>query len=101
MRAVFSAGQLDSLARSPLGKISDWPQSLRTSAQLVLNSPIPMLLLWGEQLTQVYNTAFAENALTVDQATGETHRRHHVSKDGIYRGPQLSAKPSAESPVMS
>lgn len=62
MRAVFSAGQLDSLARSPLGKISDWPQSLRTSAQLVLNSPIPMLLLWGEQLTQVYNTAFAELA---------------------------------------
>lgn len=30
MRAVFSAGQLDSAAaRSPLGKISDWPQSLR------------------------------------------------------------------------
>jgi nitrous oxide reductase len=32
----------------------------------------------------------------VDQATGETHRRHHVSKDGIYRGRQLFAKASAE-----
>jgi len=40
--------------------------------------------------------ALAENALTVDQATGETHRRHHVSKDGIYRGRQLFAKASAE-----
>lgn len=34
--------------------------------------------------------ALTENALTVDQATGETHRRHHVSKDGIYRGRQAS-----------
>lgn len=40
--------------------------------------------------------ALTENALTVDQATGETHRRHHVSKDGIYRGRQLFAKASAE-----
>ncbi len=24
--------------------------------------------------------ALTENALTVDQATGETHRRHHVTK---------------------
>ena len=40
--------------------------------------------------------ALTENALTVDQATGETHRRHHVSKDGIYRGRQLLAKASAE-----
>ena len=33
--------------------------------------------------------ALTENALTVDQATGETHRRHHVTKDGFYRGRQL------------
>ena len=24
--------------------------------------------------------------LSVDQTSGETHRRHHVSKDGFYRG---------------
>lgn len=36
--------------------------------------------------------ALTENALTVDQATGETHRRHHVTKDGFYRGRQLFAK---------
>ncbi|MFB0983531.1 MAG: 50S ribosomal protein L32, partial [Acinetobacter towneri] len=35
-------------------------------------------------------------ALTVDQATGETHRRHHVTKDGFYRGRQLFAKADAE-----
>lgn len=25
-------------------------------------------------------------ALSVDAATGETHRRHHVSPDGYYKG---------------
>jgi len=28
-------------------------------------------------------------ALSVDVATGETHRRHHVSKDGYYKGRQV------------
>ncbi|WP_293745249.1 50S ribosomal protein L32, partial [uncultured Acinetobacter sp.] len=36
--------------------------------------------------------ALTENALTVDQTTGETHRRHHVTKDGFYRGRQLFTK---------
>lgn len=30
-------------------------------------------------------------ALSVDKETGETHRRHHVTKDGFYRGRQLFA----------
>ena len=28
-------------------------------------------------------------ALSVDAATGETHRRHHVSPDGYYKGRQV------------
>ncbi len=28
-------------------------------------------------------------ALSIDQTTGETHRRHHVSEDGFYRGKQI------------
>ncbi|NNG61326.1 hypothetical protein HKD51_07060, partial [Pseudomonas fragi] len=59
MSAVFSVSQRGALARSPLGEVAKWPQSLRTSAQLVLNSPLPMLLFWGEQLTQIYNDSFA------------------------------------------
>lgn len=27
--------------------------------------------------------------LATDVTTGETHRRHHVSKDGYYRGRQI------------
>lgn len=28
-------------------------------------------------------------SLTVDSETGETHRRHHVSLDGLYRGKEV------------
>ena len=27
--------------------------------------------------------------LTVDQTSGETHRRHHVTADGYYKGVQV------------
>ena len=30
--------------------------------------------------------------LAVDAATGETHRRHHVSPDGYYKGRQVIDK---------
>ena len=29
--------------------------------------------------------------LSVDNATGETHRRHHVTADGFYRGKRVLA----------
>lgn len=30
--------------------------------------------------------------LSIDAATGETHRRHHVSPDGYYKGRQIIDK---------
>ena len=44
---------------SPLGAAGTWPQSLRTAVDIVIHSPMPMLLLWGSQLTQLYNDGFA------------------------------------------
>ncbi|HLQ86613.1 MAG TPA: 50S ribosomal protein L32 [Salinisphaeraceae bacterium] len=32
------------------------------------------------------HNALAKPALSIDQTTGETHRRHHVTRDGFYRG---------------
>ncbi|MDL5591971.1 PAS domain-containing protein [Bacillus subtilis] len=46
-------------SRSPLGGAGTWPQSLRTAVDIVIHSPMPMLLLWGPQLTQIYNNGFA------------------------------------------
>ena len=30
--------------------------------------------------------ALGTSTLSVDETSGETHRRHHVTKDGFYRG---------------
>ncbi len=30
-------------------------------------------------------------SLSVDSTTGETHRRHHITADGYYRGRQVIA----------
>ena len=30
-----------------------------------------------------------KSALSIDETTGETHLRHHVSPDGFYRGKQV------------
>ncbi|MFB3305432.1 PAS domain-containing protein [Pseudomonas sp. AMR01] len=64
-------------AQSPLGEANDWPQSLRTAVDIVVHSPMPMLLLWGDQLTQLYNDSFAmlagnKHPAAMGQATHET-----------------------------
>ena len=38
------------------------------------------------------HNALTSTSLSVDAATGETHRRHHVSPDGYYKGRQVINK---------
>jgi large subunit ribosomal protein L32 len=35
--------------------------------------------------------ALVTRAVSVDKTSGETHLRHHVTKDGFYRGRQVIA----------
>lgn len=44
--------------QNPLGAVSNWPSSLRTSVTTVLDSPFPMIVLWGPGLIQLYNDAY-------------------------------------------
>ena len=44
---------------STLGPIRDWPTSLRTTVGLILHSPVPMVLLWGEEGVMIYNDAYS------------------------------------------
>ena len=46
-------------SRSPLGPLAAWPQSLRTTVGLVLNSSFPISLAWGPAYVQIYNDAYA------------------------------------------
>jgi len=38
------------------------------------------------------HSALTGSALSVDSATGETHRRHCISPDGYYKGRQVIVK---------
>jgi len=40
--------------------------------------------------------ALSGPTLSVDKTTGETHRRHHVTKDGFYRGKRVVASRSED-----
>jgi len=42
-----------------LGARSTWPQSLRTAVDIVLASPIPMVMLWGSDGIMIYNDAYS------------------------------------------
>ncbi|MFC5438347.1 PAS domain-containing protein [Rhodanobacter umsongensis] len=44
--------------RSGLGPIEQWPDSLRTVVSLMLDSPCPTFLLWGEQRICLYNDGY-------------------------------------------
>lgn len=40
--------------------------------------------------------ALRGQTLSIDPTTGETHRRHHITPDGYYRGRQVIAQPVVE-----
>ncbi len=46
-------------ACTPLGPIESWPQSLRTTVNILLSSRYAMWMCWGPRLTMLYNDAYA------------------------------------------
>ena len=45
-------------SKTSLGPPETWPQSLRVTVRLVLNSGHPMFIWWGPELIQFYNDAY-------------------------------------------
>jgi PAS domain S-box-containing protein len=58
-------GELGSLIRAydwsatGLGPMALWPQSLKTTVGLLLLSPVPIVLLWGDDGIMIYNDAYS------------------------------------------
>ena len=42
-----------------IGPISTWPQSLKSVTSLLLLSPVPIVLLWGEDGIMIYNDGYS------------------------------------------
>jgi hypothetical protein len=63
--SLLDGGELGALVRAhdwastPLGPIESWPQSLRTAVGLILLSPVPIVMLWGEDGIMIYNDAYS------------------------------------------
>ncbi|MFN7145003.1 MAG: hypothetical protein ACK4YP_14595, partial [Myxococcota bacterium] len=45
-------------SRTPLGPRESWPQSLRTTVGICLDTRFPTNLWWGDGLVQIYNDAY-------------------------------------------
>lgn len=45
---------------TPIGAPEEWSQTLQVLTQSVQSSRYPMLLLWGDDYTQIYNDAYSE-----------------------------------------
>jgi len=45
-------------AKTSVGPVETWPQSLRTTLGILLNSKFPMFLWWGPELVCFYNDAY-------------------------------------------
>ncbi|MET0980912.1 MAG: response regulator [Telluria sp.] len=48
--------------RTSLGPPATWPQTLRSMVDMVLRSPVAMVLVWGEDRVLIYNDAYADIA---------------------------------------
>ncbi|OKI45083.1 SpoIIE family protein phosphatase [Micromonospora sp. CB01531] len=58
--AASPAGAAHSWAGTPLGAPEQWDPAVRAVVDLVLASPVPMALLYGEDLVLLYNEGYAE-----------------------------------------
>lgn len=45
---------------NPLGDLEEWPESLKNSLNLCLNSPFPMLICWGPEMVMLYNEGYTD-----------------------------------------
>lgn len=49
-------------AACPLGEPALWPPALRLTSEIMFNSPLAMLLVWGERNITLFNDAYAQLA---------------------------------------
>ena len=61
---IVGGGEMGKLVRSmdwsetPLGPTDSWPQSLRTTVNICLASDLPICIIWGPGLVQIYNDGY-------------------------------------------
>jgi CheY-like chemotaxis protein len=102
-----------------LGDAACWPLPLRLCSDLLLNSPLPTLLVWGPETVLVFNEAYAalaaawrgeagvlaDTALTFRRLDGNADNRFDLrlspvrDETGTVRGVQIALAPATAQPV--
>ena len=82
---------------SPLGAIAGWPVSLRIAVTVALDSPLPTIVLWGAELTQIYNDAYRailgpRHPAAMGQATRACWPEVWAFNEPVYQGVLDSGK---------
>ncbi len=76
----IGGGEMGALIRSldwsatPVGAIETWPQSLRTTLSICLNSNVPIFVYWGPEFVQFYNDAYLPILGTTKHPSGMGQR---------------------------
>lgn len=65
-KVLSSGGEVGALmramdwAKTPLGPVSAWPQSLRTAVSICLHSRFELFVWWGPEFVMLYNDAYRQ-----------------------------------------
>lgn len=81
--------------KTSLGAIDQWPQSLKTTLSIILNSKFPMFLFWGPEEICFYNDAYRPSL-------GQNGKHPAIGKKGVDVFPEIwdSIKPLIDQVVM-
>nr|MBA2688027.1 PAS domain-containing protein [Gemmatimonadaceae bacterium]MBA3657924.1 PAS domain-containing protein [Gemmatimonadaceae bacterium] len=76
---------------TPLGPVSRWSQSLRTTVSIMLGSRHPMFLWWGPELIQIFNDGYLPSFGTTgrDKLALGARGREHWAEIWPIIGPQI------------
>ena len=85
-------------SQTPLGPRQHWPASLRIAVTTALDSPLPVIVLWGPELLQIYNDAYRpilglRHPAALGQATRDCWREVWHFNQPIYQQVMASGQP--------
>lgn len=46
-------------SKTPLGRVETWSPALKTASALLIHSPVPIVMLWGQSGVMIYNDAYS------------------------------------------
>ncbi|MGG5289364.1 ATP-binding protein [Pseudomonas shirazensis] len=90
---------------TPLGVLAKWPPSLRHAVDIMLASPFPAALVWGDSMTVIHNAAYADVTGTAAPGLGSSFEqmwRKHWAQVGpsVFKALEGQASFVGDAPIL-